>query len=153
MFLGAASSVNAISYVHRVANGVGGRKGTSGSIIYVSSVKWIWILSLGIVRRSDVASTVLYAQMCSAYLFRITKDIVIYAEIVSRTFQELLPIFSRQQKTIVGQNQSLILELQTPILEHRRPALFEYPGRQVLVHRGVPEVVCYIRRDATVSDT
>ena len=80
-------------------------------------------------------------------------DIVIYAEIVSRTFQELLPIFSPQQKTIVGQNQNLILELQTPILEHRWPALFEYPGRQVLAHRGVPEVVCYIRRDATVSDT
>ena len=79
-------------------------------------------------------------------------DIVIYAEIVSRTFQELLPTFSPLLKTIVGQNQNLVLELQTPIMERRRPAQFVYPGRQAPAHRGVPEVVCYIRRDATVSD-
>ena len=67
MYLGAVSSVNAISYVHRVANGVGGRRVMLGGIIYVSNAKWTWTLLLELARRSDVASIARYVQMCNAY--------------------------------------------------------------------------------------
>ena len=145
----AANLDSAIISATRVTNGAGGQRSTPGGITYASSVKWIFLLSLEIVIRSDAISTALDVQMCDACLSRTIVEIVICAKIVLRTSLQLPSIFSLRKMTVCL-TQTLILK--EVVRELRRPALFAYPGHQVPAHYRVLKAVCYIRRSTTVSD-
>ena len=100
VFLEAASLGSVIIFATRAMNGAGGTRGTLEGIIYASSVEWISLLSLEIAARSDVVSTVLNAQACSACYFRVTLGTVIYAKVALRTSLQVLLIFLLQEMTV-----------------------------------------------------